>query len=172
MGVNYPGTKLGRDYKNWRYRYALDNDEYGFYSVSGTPKTLTCYTSLALGYHLVYITVIKTGMKPGHNAMFKIKSDGASKDYMTFILKEKDKVSEQPDGTITLKKRVRLISGTWTVWEDESWSWAYTATEPKTYTRTLNEESSAEDLTFRFSNTPKTNVPQHAEDVKVNTISF
>ena len=174
MGGNYPGTNLGRAYKNWRYRYALDNDEYGFYSVSGTPKTLTCYTSLALGYHLVYITVIKTGMKPGHNAMFKIKSDGASKDYMTFILKEKDKVpeSEQPDGTITLKKRVRLISGTWTVWEDESWSWAYTATEPKTYTRTLNEESSAEDLTFRFSNTPKANVPQHAEDVKVNTIKL
>lgn len=172
MGGNYPGTNLGRAYKNWRYRYALDHDEYGFYSVSGTPKTLTCYTSLALGYHLVYITVIKTGMKPGHNAMFKIKSDGASKDYMTFILKEKDKISEQPDGTITLKKRVRLISGTWTVWEDESWSWAYTATEPKTYTRTLNEESSAEDLTFRFSNTPKTNVPQHAEDVKVNTIKL
>lgn len=58
------------------------------------------------------------------------------------------------------------------VWEDESWSWAYTATEPKTYTRTLNEESSAEDLTFRFSNMPKTNVPQHAEDVKVNTIKL
>lgn len=169
MGGNYPGTDHGLALKNWRYRYALDREDYGIYTIDG-PQTLTCYTSLALGYHIVYITVVKSGMKPGHNALFKIKSEGSAKDYMTFLLKTSDKVSEQPDGTITLQKRVRLISGEWTVWEDESWSWAYTATGTKTYTRTLDKDSTADDLRFEFSNKFNDDLPPLNEDVKVNRI--
>lgn len=167
MGANYPGSLA---YKNWRYRYALDNDDYGFYLVNGN-QTLNCYTSLALGFHLVYITVVKSGMKDGYTAMFQIKPEGASKDYISFLLKDSDK-KVAADGTVTWQKRIRLFSGTWSVSEVDSWSWAYDAVGSTSYTRTLNASSPAEDLIFRFSNKPKSSIPKHDEDVKVNTISL
>ena len=186
---DYPGTEHGAHlYKNWRYRYALNNEGYGFYDVEGG-QVLTCYTSLALGYEIIYINIEKKGMKAGDSAMFKIaskNSDETYKDYMTVLLSyQTDRVpgSEATDAsgvtTVTLKKRICLIGGYWRVAEVTNWSWAYdlqnTNLDPgssDTITKTikLSSSSSEEQRTFSFENIYKSGIPKHDEGVKVNQI--
>lgn len=185
---DYPGTEGGAHlYKNWRYRYALNNEGYGFYDVAGG-QTLTCYTSLALGYEIIYINIEKKGMKAGDSAMFKIaskNSDETYKDYMTVLLSyQTDRVpgSEVTDKsgvtTVTLKKRICLIGGYWRVAEVSNWSWAYNLTNTNldpgttaiTKTMKLSSSSSEDDRTFIFENQYKSGVPKHDEGVKVNQI--
>ncbi len=167
MGANYPSSL---SFKNWRYRYALEHDDYTFYTVDGN-QTLTCYTALALGYQIVYITVTKSGMKAGDTAMFCIRSQGAADDYLTFMLSDRDKVVAA-DGSVTWQKRVRLFSGTWTVAEVDAWTWAYNPTSDTSYTRTVNSASSPADLTFAFTNASKADAPPHAEDSIVNDLGL
>lgn len=167
MGANYPGSL---SFKNWRYRYALEHDDYTFYTVDGN-QTLTCYTALALGYQFVYITVTKSGMTDNDTALFRIRSEGAADDYLTFMLSDRDKVVAA-DGSVTWQKRVRLFSGTWTVAEVNAWTWAYNPTSDTSYTRTVNSASSPADLTFAFTNASKADAPPHAEDSIVNDLGL
>lgn len=186
---DYPGTEHGAHlYKNWRYRYALNNEGYGFYDVDGG-QVLTCYTSLALGYEIIYINIEKKGMKAGDSAMFKIaskNSDETYKDYMTVLLSyQTDRVpgSEATDAsgvtTVTLKKRICLIGGYWRVAEVTNWSWAYDLLKtnldtgsPDTITKTikLSSTSSEDERTFTFENKYKSGIPKNDEGVKVNQI--
>lgn len=186
---DYPGTKDGAHlYKNWRYRYALNNEGYGFYDVDGG-QVLTCYTSLALGYEIIYINIEKKGMKAGDSAMFKIaskNSDNSYKDYMTVLLSyQTDRVpgSEATDAsgvtTVTLKKRICLIGGYWRVAEVTNWSWAYDllntnldtgSSDTITKTIKLSSTSSEDERTFTFENKYKSGIPKNDEGVKVNQI--
>ena len=177
MGTEYPGTNFGKEWKNWRYRQALEREGYKFYTVDGG-TTLNGYVSLALGYQIIYINIVKTGMKPGDSALFKVQSGGS--DYLNVLLtSETDKVpgSETTDAngvtTVTLKKRVCLIGGDWTVVEVDKWSWAYTAvtgTDTTISKSGLVSDSSEEDRTFTFQNNYVTGIPKHDEGVKVNKI--
>ena len=189
MGTDYPGTEHGAHlYKNWRYRYALNNEGYGFYDVEGG-QVLTCYTSLALGYEIIYINIEKKGMKAGDSAMFKIaskNSDETYKDYMTVLLSyQTDRVpgSEATDAsgitTVTLKKRICLIGGYWRVAEVTNWSWAYDllktnldtgSSDTITKTIKLSSTSSEDERTFTFENKYKSGIPKHDEGAKVNQI--
>ena len=177
----YPGTnKLGKEWDNWRYRQALEREGYKFYTVGGGTTlggtTLDRgYVSLALGYQIIYINIVKKGMKPGDSALFKVQSGGS--DYLNVLLtSETDKVpgSETTDAngvtTVTLKKRVCLIGGDWTVVEVDKWSWAYTAVTGTISKVGLVSDSSEEDRTFTFDNNYKTDIPKHDEGVKVNQI--
>lgn len=171
MGTEYPASN-DKHWKNWRYRDALALDGYKFYTVDGG-TTLSGYISLALGYQIIYINIIKKGMKPGDSALFKVQSGGS--DYLNVMLTtETDKVSEEADGTVTLKKRVCLIGGDWTVVEVDKWSWAYTAVTGTISKSGLTSESSEADRTFTFENTYKSDIPnippKHDEGVKVNQI--
>ena len=114
-------------------------------------------------------------MKPGDSALFKVQSGGS--DYLNVLLtSETDKVpgSETTDAngvtTVTLKKRVCLIGGDWTVVEVDKWSWAYTAVTGTISKSGLVSDSSEEDRTFTFDNNYKTDIPKHDEGVKVNQI--
>lgn len=168
MGTEYPGTSFDKEWKNWRYRQALEREGYKFYTVDGG-TTLSGYISLALGYQIIYINIVKQGMKPGDSALFKVQSGGS--DYLNVMLtSETDKVSEEADGTVTLKKRICLIGGDWTVVEVDKWSWAYTAVTGTIKKSGLTSESSEADRTFTFENDYKPGVPKHDEGVKVNQI--
>ena len=174
MGAEYPGTNFGKEWDNWRYRQALEREGYKFYTVDGG-TTLNGYISLALGYQIIYINIVKKGMKPGDSALFKVQSGGS--DYLNVLLtSETDKVpgSETTDAngvtTVTLKKRVCLIGGDWTVVEVDKWSWAYTAVTGTISKVGLVSDSSEEDRTFTFDNNYKTDIPKHDEGVKVNQI--
>lgn len=177
MGTEYPGKKFGKEWDNWRYRQALEREGYKFYTVDGG-TTLNGYVSLALGYQIIYINIVKTGMKPGDSALFKVQSGGS--DYLNVLLtSETDKVpgSETTDAngvtTVTLKKRVCLIGGDWTVVEVDKWSWAYTAvtgTDTTISKSGLVSDSSEEDRTFTFQNNYVPGIPKHDEGVKVNQI--
>lgn len=174
MGTEYPGTNFGKEWKNWRYRQALEREGYKFYTVDGG-TTLNGYVSLALGYQIIYINIVKKGMKPGDSALFKVQSGGS--DYLNVLLtSETDKVpgSETTDAngvtTVTLKKRVCLIGGDWTVVEVDKWSWAYTAVTGTISKVGLVSDSSEEDRTFTFENKYKSGIPKNDEGVKVNQI--
>ena len=174
MGAEYPGTNFGKEWMNWRYRQALNLDGYKFYTVDGG-TTLNGYVSLALGYQIIYINIVKKGMKPGDSALFKVQSGGS--DYLNVLLtSETDKVpgSETTDAngvtTVTLKKRVCLIGGDWTVVEVDKWSWAYTAVTGTISKVGLVSDSSEEDRTFTFENKYKSGIPKNDEGVKVNQI--
>ena len=173
MGAEYPGKKFDKEWDNWRYRQALEREGYKFYTVDGG-TTLNGYVSLALGYQIIYINIVKKGMKPGDSALFKVQSGGA--DYLNVLLTSADIVpgSETTDAngvtTVTFKKRVCLIGGDWTVVEVDKWSWAYTAVTGTISKVGLVSDSSEEDRTFTFDNNYKTDIPKHDEGVKVNQI--
>jgi hypothetical protein len=91
-------------------------------------------------------------------------NDGRAWEYMTVVLSDMDK---QSDGS-RLKNITLSDDGVWKIVES-SWSWSY---EPdvQSIQRELRLTSTSAERTFIFTNTPKQNVPQHGEGIKINKI--
>ena len=152
------GTKINTAWSgtNLRYRNAWKNVQEPFHVPA---QTLTKYTSLALGYGIIYVTVKKTGLKKGQSAIFQLTKQGDSKPYITVILTGKD------DSGTAVQRSVALFAGTWTV-KETNWSWAYSS-DVTEITHSFTKQSDVGTL-YEFVNTPRSDTPQHNESIKVN----
>ena len=152
------GTKINTAWSgtNLRYRNAWKNMQEPFHVPA---QTLTKYTSLALGYGIIYVTVKKTGLKKGQSAIFQLTKQGDSKPYITVILTGKD------DSGTAVQRSVALFAGTWTV-KETNWSWAYSS-DVTEITHSFTKQSDVGTL-YEFVNTPRSDTPQHNESIKVN----
>ena len=170
--INYDkGTKIKsnwyNDRTNKRYREALEGESYLIDFGTETVIQYSKYLSLTLGWTESSITLVKTGMKDGDNAIFKIyKVDGINAtEYMTVILTDKDKQADN-----SRKKNITLSSdGVWRVVET-NWSWAYTP-ENHAIEKGLTINSTEEDRTFRFVNNPVSAAPITDEAVVINKMT-
>ncbi|MGM9846528.1 MAG: SpaA isopeptide-forming pilin-related protein [Muribaculaceae bacterium] len=148
---------------NERYRDALKNvhEPYRLSFVeSENTKTLTCYTSLALGYNVLFGTIVKEGLKPGESALFDVlRSDGTH--YCTVVLTGKE-------GTTSVSRRIALTPGDWKV-RETNWSWAYNLDSSTDREQTVTIADGNPNK-FTFKNNPNAAAAPHAEDIKVNEI--
>ncbi|MGM9832927.1 MAG: hypothetical protein ACI31A_04480 [Candidatus Limisoma sp.] len=141
---------------NLRYRSTLRSfkEPYKLAFLESTYLLDNKYTSLALGYGMIFATIEKTGLKKGESAIFNITNVEDGKKYYTIALTGVDDV-----GT-TVSHRVALFPGEWTV-EETNWSWTYSGSE-KSITKTITEGA-----VFSFTNVKQDTAP-HSEDCKVN----
>lgn len=157
------GTKSNTEWTgtNVRYQSALNNI-LKTYSVPA-PQTLTKYTSLALGYGVVFVTIEKIGLNEGESAIFEITKDGATEPYMRLLLTGK----KNPDGTLQkVSQIVALVPGKWNV-KETNWSWTYSSNQPiNGITKEIINESS--DKVFTFVNTKKSNLSPNGESIVKN----
>lgn len=168
-GLKLKGNAWNSDKTNQRYRDVREKGMAGdYFFVDFNNKSIIEYTNkylaLTMGWDVSTITIIKTGMLDGENAVFKLYSGtGTTKaEYMTVVLTDRDK---QGDGTRV--KHITLNTDGWWEVQETGWAWAY---RPNVYSisRNLDATSEEEDRIFRFTNTVNTNVPEHAESIVVN----
>lgn len=177
-GTMVKGSAWYTDRTNQRYRDIRENGVEGqFYFIDFTGKDVihygidasgnSTYLCLTLGWNVSKIKLVKQGMSDGENVIFKlykINDDNSESEYMTVLLSDKDK---QSDGS-RMKEITLNSDGRWKIVET-SWSWAYTPANT-TISKELNANSSDEERTFVFVNTPK-EVPSHNESVKINNMT-
>ncbi len=172
-GLKLKGTAWNSDKTNQRYRDVREKGmpgEYFFVDFKGQPNITynNKYLSLTMGWNVSSITIVKSGMLDGENAVFKIFSGtGSGKtEYMTVVLTDRDR---QSDGTRT--KNITLNSdGLWEV-QETGWTWTYSPNSPS-IARNLDAQSSEEDRIFRFTNNVDTTAPEHAESIVVNHMNL
>lgn len=118
---------------------------------SANPKNV-----IELTYQLKDLTITKSGLQSGDNAIFTVTEYGSATPAYTVNV-------SGASNSVTIKD---LPAKQFTVTEVTNWSWAYSA---GTVSKTQNIGSNPN---FSFSNTAKTGAADHAEDAKVNTITF
>lgn len=158
------GTKIDLSWvnENSRYRNALNNllpVQKVVLADSEVTRTLTCYTSLALGYHLLLATIEKSGMKIGDSALIDLIRVGDTTPYCTVLLKGVDEA-----GT-TVSQQIALYPGKWKAVESP-WSWTYTATKAE-ITQTIVEGGENK---FVFENTSSSTTVPHGENSVTNEL--
>ncbi|MGM9832129.1 MAG: hypothetical protein ACI31A_00360 [Candidatus Limisoma sp.] len=153
------GTKIDTGWtdSNVRYRYALNNMLEPF---KVPAQTLTNYTSLALGYGVVYVTIKKEGLNEGESAIFEITKEEAEEPYMRLLV--------TGDSTNSVSQTVALFPGTWTI-KETNWSWTYSNDRPDGITKTIGNDSTPEQKTFKFVNSKKSNLTPNSESIYKNT---
>lgn len=163
---------------NGRAKYSFNtsyNGSEGIYEIFDNK-----YVCLTLGTVMTYIILEKEGLEPRDNAIFKIfrgeikedsgqtPDDNEYEPLMTLILTDNDKAVD--DGNKLRRKRIEVEYGYWYRVNETSWSWAYNIdpVSGKIEKRIDRNVTTVSERTFRFKNTPKEGIPEHAESVKVN----
>ncbi|MGN1173790.1 MAG: hypothetical protein ACI4SO_08375 [Muribaculaceae bacterium] len=154
------GTKINSGWSgtNLRYRDTLKafRDPYKVSFAESTYTLNNKYTSLALGYGMIFATIEKTGLRKGESAIFDVINTGDGKKYYSVVLTGTD------DAGSKVQRRVGLFPGEWKVVETP-WSWTYSGTvEDNTITKTITEGA-----VFSFTNEKQKSAP-HSESSKVN----
>lgn len=155
-GTKKKGTDWDSDKSNKRYRVANDANEATFEVNGGV--TLTNYVSLALGYEIIFITIVKYGLEKGESAIFELSKGGVLQSRVIMTGEE---------GKDAITKRVAVTAGEWTIVENV-WSWAYTADG----TSMTKDVTSADNRVFEYRNQRKDDsaLPMNHEDVKLNVM--
>lgn len=170
-GLKLKGDDWDSDPTNQRFRDVFKSQEEGdYYTVEfadgETSKVYeNKYLCLTLIWHEDYLLLVKKGMKMNENAIFNIyKVDGSGNQelYVSVMLTDAD-----ADGTGTRSKRITLKNaGTYKVVE-LPWAWAYDVDQSEIL-KVIGQNSSEEERTFTFTNTPKESAPIHDESLKIN----
>ena len=168
-GLKLKGDAWNNDQTNQRVRDVLKNKEGETYCIEFDEGETTKvyqnkYLSLSLIWHEDYLLLVKKGMKVGENAIFNIYrlDEGVENLVVTVMLTDADK---DENGHRT--KRITLKhTGTYKIVE-LPWTWAYDPDQLQQQ-RVLTQNSSEEERTFTFVNTPKDSVPVHDESLKIN----
>jgi hypothetical protein len=168
-GLKLKGDAWNNDQTNQRVRDVLKNKEGETYCIEfdegeATKVYQNKYLSLSLIWHEDYLLLVKKGMKVGENAIFNIYrlDEGVENLVVTVMLTDADK---DENGHRT--KRITLKNtGTYKIVE-LPWAWAYDPDQLQQQ-RVLTQNSSEEERTFTFVNTPKDSVPVHDESLKIN----
>lgn len=149
-----------------RYRDALELLK-DIYKVSSAQYDNT-YLCLALGYRLVFATIVKEGLKAGESAIFKVYPVGGNTDstapYASVLLTGSSESN-------SVSKRIALAEGKWRV-EETNWSWNYTTSQDEAQKagKDISESNSEEDNTFTFTNSLNSTDIKYDEAIKVNTM--
>ena len=149
-----------------RYRDALELLK-DIYKVSSAQYNDT-YLCLALGYRLVFATIVKEGLKAGESAIFKVYPVGGNTDstapYASVLLTGSSESN-------SVSKRIALAEGKWRV-EETNWSWNYTTSQDEAQKagKDISESNSEEDNTFTFTNSLNSTEIKYDEAIKVNTM--
>ncbi len=159
-GTNINTSDTATDELPERYRDAI-NALHQVYTIPGG-QSLKCYTCLALGYELIFITIRKAGLENGDSAIFEI-ADAQHPEQIYMMLRLTG------DGNPEVSRRVAIYSGEWVV-SESGWSWTYEGTAA--ITRDINGTSPEQDRIFTFTNTPKNNTPLNDEAIVVNTMTL
>lgn len=160
------GTKKATDGVVRRYSDALSQLK-DIYKVSSAQYDNT-YLCLALGYRLVFATIVKEGLKAGESAIFKVYPVGGNTDstapYASVLLTGSSESN-------SVSKRIALAEGTWRV-EETNWSWNYTTSQDEAQKdgKYISESNSKEKNTFTFTNIPQETEIKYDEAIKVNTM--
>lgn len=160
QGTNINTSDTATDELPERYRDAI-NALHQVYTIPGG-QSLKCYTCLALGYELIFITIRKAGLENGDSAIFEI-ADAQHPEQIYMMLRLTG------DGNPEVSRRVAIYSGEWVV-SESGWSWTYEGTAA--ITRDINGTSPEQDRIFTFTNTPKNNTTLNDEAIVVNTMTL
>lgn len=149
-----------------RYRYSIKEvkDTYAVTDFEGVKK----YLCLHLGFQYIMATILKSGLLPGENAVFKvynIKDDDTEEFHANVFLKGPEKVGE------VVSKNIALVEGVWKIYETD-WSWTYIG---KADDRSNNKyvqktiEANQQNI-FPFTNDKNKNIAKtkYGEDVEEN----
>lgn len=128
-----------------------------------TPK----YLHLTMGYNFVFVKLMKSGLKEGETAIFRVSyranDTDPYKQYMDFTITGKE-------GGVDVEKTIALTVGKWKI-EETDWAYTYDRPADKEFVLTQEDALSETVKTLSFSN--KKNEGKHdAESTKVNKIEI
>ena len=148
---------------NLRYRFALQNLKRSHIVEVEGETFENRYVCLTLGYQIFYVTIKKTGLAKGENAIFEISSDKANvaKPYISMLLTGKEEGGE-------ISKRVALPEGKWKVTEKTAWGWTY---EPEGNIE-IEKDVDDDGIEFAFINEKKETERLYDEAIKVNEMGI
>ena len=140
-------------YKAVRYRDALASQStvYPITVAAGGQTYANKYLALSLGHEIIFITIIRSGLLKGENAIYRIsrqESNDTWTPYSEIIIfgpKDADATNAMSKSS---SKTVALYSGTWKV-EEIGWAWSYDHSSGA-ITHTIGSGSSAQEKSFIF----------------------
>ena len=158
---------FGESHTPIRYRDALksaavvgrleDNDTY--YTAKRSK-----YLSLALGYELLFVKIIKQGLDPGDAAIVNVsysKTGEISSIDSDWVQHQKALLVGPESGDASVI--VALPPNAWKFEEETAWSENYTAVNP-IETRTFSNQEQVEDVTFKNTKKAKSDITVHDEE--------
>ncbi len=169
-GLKLKGAEWDSDKTNQRFRDVFINNEGRYYTIvfdEGEASKVyeNKYLCLTLIWHEDYLLLVKKGMKMNENAIFNVyKVDGSGNEnlYVSVMLTDAD-ADESGD---RLKKITLKNVGIYKIVE-LPWAWAYDVDQSEIL-KVIGQNSSEEERTFTFTNTPKESAPIHDESLKIN----
>ena len=140
-------------YKAVRYRDALEAQStvYPVTVAAGGQTYANKYLALSLGHEIIFITIIRSGLLKGENAIYRISRQEANdtwtpySEIIIFGPKDADATNAMSKSS---SKTVALYSGTWKV-EEIGWAWSYDHSSGA-ITHTIGSGSSAQEKSFIF----------------------
>ena len=155
------GTNLAPSgYNALRYRDAVATQSTVYIvPVGNNGQTFTGkYLALSLGHEVIYITIVRSGLQKGENALYRIyrrdnKDTVSTEDdewtrYSEVILFAPSDANAQNAASKSASKRVALYSGTWRI-EEIGWAWSYSSENAVEHK--VTGESSMLEKTFVFT---------------------
>lgn len=169
-GLKLKGAAWDTDMTNQRFRDVFRTQKGNYFTIEfdedETEKVYeNKYLCLTLIWHEDYLLLVKKGMKTGENAIFNVYNvdeDGNDNLYVNVMLTDAD-TDENGDRS---KKITLKTPGIYKIVE-LPWAWAYDVDQSEIQ-KTVGQNSSEEDRTFTFTNTPKESAPIHDESLKKN----
>lgn len=163
-GTKLKGDAWDSDKTNLRYRETISQNAQ-IYNLTGAVTGYSRYICFALGYEVIYITIVRHGLGAGESAIYHLKKNEAN-DFKIIL------TGNSTGDPVT--KKVAVTAGDWTVTETP-WSWAY-GTSGRKITRAVPDPDPVTDPVtgkkvdrpFEFHISKTENLPMNSEDIEVN----
>ncbi len=163
-GTKLKGDAWDSDKTNLRYRETISQNAQ-IYNLTGAVTGDSRYICFALGYEVIYITIVRHGLGAGESAIYHLTKNEAN-DFKIIL-------TGNSNGDPVTKK-VAVTAGDWTVTETP-WSWAY-GTSGRTITRAVPDPDPETDPVtgkkvdrpFVFNISKTESLPMNSEDIEIN----
>lgn len=163
-GTKLKGDAWNSDKTNLRYRETISQNAQ-IYNLTGAVTGDSRYICFALGYEVIYITIVRHGLGAGESAIYHLTKNEAN-DFKIIL------TGNSTGDPVT--KKVAVTAGDWTV-SETPWSWAY-GTSDRTITRAVPDPDPETDPVtgkkvdrpFVFNISKTESLPMNSEDIEVN----
>lgn len=163
-GTKLKGDAWESDKTNLRYRETISQNAQ-IYNLTGAVTGDSRYICFALGYEVIYITIVRHGLGAGESAIYHLTKNEAN-DFKIIL------TGNSTGDPVT--KKVAVTAGDWTVTETP-WSWAY-GTSGRTITRAVPDPDPETDPVtgkkvdrpFVFNISKTEILPMNSEDIELN----
>lgn len=163
-GTKLKGDAWDSDKTNLRYRETISQNAQ-IYNLTGAVTGDSRYICFALGYEVIYITIVRHGLGAGESAIYHLSKNEAN-DFKIIL------TGNSTGDPVT--KKVAVTAGDWTV-SETPWSWAY-GTSGRTITRAVPDPDPETDPVtgkkvdrpFVFNISKTESLPMNSEDIEVN----